>query len=101
MSQLADSHDNFCNCTHPFAHMLASIFPPGHQDRDKTINQILARDYIERCRSGGDEEESHGLADGRDQGDSKGIKAEEEEEDLPVDEVERLLAAAAVEPTTR
>ncbi len=100
LSQLADSHDNFCNCMHPFAHLLASIFPVGHKDRTLTINQILARDYIEKCHSGGEEGESHGMAGGRGQGDSEGIKAEEEE-DLPVDEVEKLLAAAAVEPTSR
>ncbi len=41
MSQIADSHDNFCNCHTPFAHLLASIFPVGHQDRNLTINQIL------------------------------------------------------------
>ncbi len=53
LSQIADSHDNFCNCNHPFAHLLASIFPPGHKDRNFTINQILARDYKEKCLSGG------------------------------------------------
>lgn len=53
MSQLADSHDNFCSCPTPFAHLLASIFPPGHQDRNLSINQILKRDYKELCLSGG------------------------------------------------
>lgn len=54
MSQIADGHDNICHCNHPFAHLLANIFPPGHKDRDKTINQILQRDYQEQCLSGGD-----------------------------------------------
>lgn len=53
MSQIADSHDNICHCNHPFAHLLANIFPVGHKDRDLTINQILQRDYEEQCRSGG------------------------------------------------
>ncbi len=60
MSQLADGHDNFCNCKTPFAHLLASIFPPGHKDRDLSINQILLRDYRETCHSGGEEETNHG-----------------------------------------
>lgn len=53
MSQIADGHDNICNCNHPFAHLLANIFPPGHKDRHLTINQILQRDYKEKCLSGG------------------------------------------------
>lgn len=96
MSQIADSHDNICYCNHPFAHLLASIFPPGHKDRDLTINQILLRDYKEKCRSGGEEGESPGLGPGGTGGGFKGIKPEErEEEDLPPEEVEELLAAAA------
>lgn len=91
LSQIADSHDNFCHCNHPFAHLLASIFPPGHKDRNLTINQILKRDYTEKCRSGGTEEESHG-------GDHLDIKeehTEEEERDSLADAgVEDLLAAA-------
>lgn len=53
MSQIADGHDNICNCNHPFAHLLANIFPPGHKDRSLTIDQILQRDYTEKCLSGG------------------------------------------------
>ncbi len=60
MSMIADSHDICCDCNGPFAHLLASIFPEGHRDRDLTINQILIRDYKE-CLSGGEEEESHGI----------------------------------------
>lgn len=53
MSQIADGHDNICHCKHPFAHLLANIFPPGHKDRTLSINQILQRDYQEKCLSGG------------------------------------------------
>ncbi len=94
MSQIADAHDNICHCNHPFAHLLASIFPVGHKDRDLTINQILLRDYREKCRSGGEEEERTGMADSGTGGGFKGIKAEEEEEELPGEEIEDLLAAA-------
>jgi len=100
MSQIADSHDNICNCSHPFAHLIASIFPPGHKDRGLTIDQILARDYTDKCLSGGKEEGAHGLGAS---GTGKGFKPKEEnteEEDLPEEEIENLLAAAA-EDTTR
>ncbi len=91
-SQIADGHDNFCSCQQPFAHLLASIFPPGHQDREYTINQILARDYTERCLSGGDEERKLG-------GESSNIKEEETTDtkgDFQEEEsIDALLAAAA------
>jgi len=53
MSILSDSHDIHCGCPTPFAHLLSLIFPIGHTDRNKTINQILWRDFKELCHSGG------------------------------------------------
>jgi len=96
MSIIADSHDSICNCNNPFSHLLASIFPPGHQDRDKTINQILKRDYLQECRSGGTADASPGLADTGTGGGFKGANHIEEntEEDLPKEEIEELIAAA-------
>jgi len=92
MSNIADSHDCWCDCPTPFAHLLSSIFPPGHTDRNKSIEQILQRDYKEKCRSGGQEERSHGLED-------TDIKEEitdkEKEDSLGGEDVEGLLAAAA------
>jgi len=99
MSQIADAHDNICHCCHPFAHLLANIFPVGHKDRDLTINQILLRDFKESCHSGGTEERNTGMADSGTAGGFKGIKEESQEEDLPEEEVEELLAAAAAENT--
>lgn len=98
MSQIADSHDNICNCNHPFAHLLANIFPVGHKDRDLTINKILLRDYREKCLSGGLEERNHGMADGGTAATST-TSAEKgpEDEDFPEDEVDALLAAAIEE----
>lgn len=99
LSQIQDSHDNFCHCYSAFAHLLASIFPPGHKDRDLTINQILLRDYTAQCRSGGTEEESHGLAGGEDAAGGPDIK---EEDMQPEEDVEELLAvAAAIEKQER
>jgi hypothetical protein len=92
MSIIADGHDGICDCNHPFAHMLSSIFPPGHQDRNLTINQILERDYKEKCLSGGDGAADHGLADAG--GDSPSGDIKQEEEDYPEEELEGLIAAA-------
>lgn len=95
-SQIGDSHDSFCGCEKPFSHLLASIFPIGHSDRDKSINQILDRDYKEQCHSGGGAAESHGLA-GIDTtaATRKDFKEEEEEDDYPGAEIEDLLDAVA------
>lgn len=91
MSQTADAHDNICNCNHPFAHLLANIFPVGHKDRDLTINQILLRDYREKCLSGGKGAADPGLADGGAAAGESHIK--EEEEDIQEEELEKLFAA--------
>lgn len=53
MSILSDTHESICACNFPFAHLLSIIFPLGHSDRDKTINDILRRDYKEKCLGGG------------------------------------------------
>lgn len=52
-SAIGDYHDTFCGCDQPFAHVLTCIFPIGHTDRNKTINQILERDYKQKCLGGG------------------------------------------------
>lgn len=59
-SVIADSHDIWCGCPTPFAHLLSSIFPPGHRDRKLSIDEILRRDYLE-CHSTGKEGEGHGM----------------------------------------
>ena len=100
MSQIADAHDNICNCNQPFAHLLASIFPPGHQDRDLSINQILQRDYKEKCLSGGAAAGGHGSAGGG--GDP--IKPEPEgdaEEEFQDEGIDAMLAAAATDVEQR
>lgn len=94
MSQIADSHDSICKCQSPFAHLLASIFPPGHQDRNLTIEEILQRDYKEACHSGGQEDEKPGGA-GTTGGGFKGGRGIEDPEDIPEDSLDAMLAAAA------
>lgn len=89
---VGDAHDNFCGCHRPFAHLLASIFPPGHTDRDLSINQILARDYTEKCLSGGGGETSIGEAT---EGPSTKERntTEEEREELTEEAIEELISA--------
>lgn len=92
MSEIQDSHDIWCDCKGPFAHLLTSIFPPDHKDRYLTVDQIIKRDFAQAWHSGGEEEENHGLAGG----DTAATLIKEEkggqEEDIPGD-VEELLAA--------
>lgn len=100
MSSIADSHDSWCDCDSPFSHLLASIFPPGHADRNKTINQILYRDYKKQCLSGGAAEESIG-----NQEPSGEIKEEKTTEDDGLagadEELAELLAAVEEGEPTR
>ncbi len=92
MSTIGDCHDIHCGCERPFAHLLDSIFPEGHQDRNKTIAEIIQRDLTE-CLSGGQEEEGGGLPLGSSAA-NLAIQREEEEEDTK-ENIEELLAAAA------
>lgn len=91
MSILSDSHDIHCGCETPFAHILDSIFPQGHADRNKTIEEIIARDTP--CHSGGDAGDDLGLALGASAA-TENIKLKEEEEDGPEENIEDLIAAA-------
>lgn len=92
MSIISDAHDIHCGCERPFAHLLDSIFPEGHTDRDKTIREIITRDL--QCLSTGEEEKDGGIPVGVSAGNLENIKDQEEDfkEDI---KVEDLLAAAA------
>lgn len=92
-SVIADSHDIWCGCNTPFAHLLASIFPPGHADRQLSIEEILNRDY-KAWHSGGDEEKSHGLPDGKEGPTEKGGQEGGEEDIIKDEELEQLISAA-------
>lgn len=51
-----NTHDIWCGCNHPLAHLLSAILPTGHKDRDLTVEELITRSYKEKCRSGGTEE---------------------------------------------
>lgn len=99
MSGIADSHDAWCDCDSPFAHLLASIFPPGHGDRNKTIDQILYRDYKKQCLSGGAAEKNIGNPETS--GEIKEEKTTEDDGLAGADEelAELLAAVEEGEPT--
>lgn len=91
-SVIADSHDSWCGCETPFAHLLASIFPPGHKDRKLTIDEILKRDYLE-CHSIGGVGESHGT-EPTTTGAAAAVAGPKEEKDYVEDaELEELIKA--------
>lgn len=96
MSMISDGHDIYCGCPQPFAHLLDSIFPEGHTDRDKPISYIIKRDY-KACLSGGDEETNHGIPLGGSAGNLADIKEENGQDTEGVDDLLMAAAAAAEE----
>jgi len=94
METIQNSHDIWCDCDCTFAHLLSSIFPPGHQDRTRSIDSILQRDYKKKCLSGGGGEGEIGMADfATERGDLKQTK--EEPDAGQEEELDALMAAAA------
>ncbi len=87
---IADGHDIHCGCNQPFAHLLDCIFPTGHIDRNKTIEEIIKRDFT-TCHSGGEDDESHGIP----LGGSAATEHQEKEDIKEEEDLDALLAAAA------
>lgn len=90
LSSVGDTHDMFCGCDQPFAHILDCIFPPGHIDRHKTVDSIIKRDR-QQCHSGGEDEEDHGIP----LGGSAATERKEPEDIKEEEDVDHLFAAAA------
>lgn len=100
MSIIGDSHDAICGCDQPFAHLLTNIFPLGHTDRDKTINQIIWRDFKQLCRSGGDADKRDGCPETSTFAAAATTKKDGAEEEDP-ENLEKLFAENAAEEGTR
>ncbi len=93
MSVLTDSHDSMCGCTSPIAHMLSVIFPKGHKDLNKTVQEIIDRELkAQQCLFTGKEERDGG--DGEGETIEEKIIRDQEEEGLLEDNIEDLIAAA-------
>lgn len=93
-STISDFHDSFCGCDSPFAHLFTCLFPPGHTDRKLTIDAILKRDYREQCLSGGNAEESHGMATDLNIKEEDTTEKDGDAQDTE-ENIDMLLAAAA------
>lgn len=93
---IQNSHDQFCGCHKPYAHLLAQIFPPGHRDRHLTIQQIIERD-ITTCHSGGEEEIGGGEAGAVHITEEENIQLKLEEDTIEENLEEALAAATAAE----
>lgn len=92
LSQINDTHDSICNCTRPFAHLLALLFTEEHKDRHLTIHNIITREFKEhQCLFGGDADKNIGMALAA--GTTEEEKPTEEKEDLTEEDIEELIAA--------
>lgn len=87
------SHDTWCGCNHPLAHLIDRVLPPGHKDRDLTISEILSRDLASTCHFGGGAETSGGPA--TDLNTEEDPTNEELEKLFSEDAINELLDAAA------
>lgn len=92
------THDSWCGCNYPALHLLATLLPPGHKDRDLTVEEIITRETT-KCLSGGKEETSGGQPGGTATEETE-TGLENLEDVFTEDAIDELLAAAAadVEP---
>nr|UHS18424.1 MAG: hypothetical protein [Gammatorquevirus sp.] len=89
-----DSHDAFCGCCQPLAHLLTHLIPPDHKFRHWTVDQIIQRELLQnKCLFGGAEEAAGGMADAA-AGPSENIKEEDQKEEFTDVQIEELIAAA-------
>ena len=100
-SIIQDSHDSICKCHHSYAHLLSIIFPLGHQDRNLSINQILLRDYREKCRSGGGAGDASGMVTETITMPDATEERKDPEEDTKEEISELIAAVAAAEEDQR
>lgn len=95
-----NSHDTWCGCNYPVAHLLNCLLPPGHKDRKLTVQELIEKAYNKKWPSGGNAE---GAGFIENQGDTQ--------EDEPTTEdlqdafgdaaINELLAAASEDVTPR
>lgn len=92
------THDSWCGCNYPALHLLATLLPPGHKDRDLTVEEIITRE-TRKCLSGGKDEKDGGQQPATEQTDT-GEGLENLEDVFTEDAIDELLAAAAedIEP---
>lgn len=95
MSAINDSHDAFCGCCKPFAHLLCDLFPEGHKDLDLTIRQIIDREIKNPPWCFGGKEDESGGGEAKEEnitGETSGLNQKDTEEEEEKD-IEKLIAA--------
>lgn len=96
-----NSHDTWCGCNWPIAHLLSALLPPGHEDRSLTVQQIIDKAYTQKWPSGG-KEEGAGTTGEADLGERDAEPSIEDLEDVFGDNaIEELLTAAAEDAAPR
>lgn len=97
---IINSHDIWCGCDSPIAHMLNHLLPPGHKDRYKTVDEIITEAYKQKWPFGGTEE-TGGINPEEGATEGGNTTKENQEEDYTEEEIEQLLAAAAADEGPR
>ncbi len=89
-----NSHDTWCGCNYPVAHLLSALLPPGHEDRNLTVQQVIDKAFNQKWPSGGKGGHA-GTADLEKPGEEEGPTLEDLEDAFGDQAIEELLAAAA------
>ncbi len=97
---ILNSHDVWCGCDSPIAHLLNHLLPPGHKDRKLTVDQLINQAYKQKCHFGG-EEETGGTSHVHTATEEEDGQKEDPEGDYTGEEIELLLAAAAADEGPR
>lgn len=94
-----NSHDTWCGCNYPTAHLLNCLLPPGHPDRQLTVHQLIEKALTTKWPSGGTGAAAGGTTISQDT-EEEPEDTEDPEGDFGDDAINELLAAAAadVEP---
>ncbi len=94
------THDTWCGCNYPTAHLLNCLLPPGHQDRNLTVEELIEKAYQQKWPSGGKEEKGGTTEENPDtkEGD---LTIEDLEDAFGDGAIEDLLAAAAADEQPR
>lgn len=96
-----NSHDTWCGCNYPAAHLLACLLPVGHKDRQLTVQQVIEKAFTHKWPSGGNEEEGGGEEQAPEEAEEKEPTIEDLEDAFGEGAIDELLAAAADDVTPR
>ncbi len=90
------SHDAWCGCNNPAIHLLNCLLPPGHKDRQTTVEVLIQQAYNTKWPSGGTEDAGTTIQEDNHSKEEENIR-EDMPEEYTGEEIEELLAAAAAD----